>query len=82
MFFQDIVGVLKLVCDANVFHITCPLILNPCNLQIALTLSPTAEKRRPYTRIRLRRPRATTIVVGMNARRWVLSLLPAYEVCV
>ena len=47
-----------------------------------LTLSPMAEKRRPHHGIGLRRPRATVIVVGMYARRQVLSLIPAYEVCV
>ena len=47
-----------------------------------LTLSPTAEKRRPYTGIGLRRPLATTIVAGMYTCRRVLSLVPADEVCV
>ena len=47
-----------------------------------LTLSPTAEKHHPYTCIGLRRPRATTIVAGMYSRRLVLSLVPAYKVCV
>ena len=51
-------------------------------LSVSLTLSPTAEKGLPYTGIGLRRPRATTIVAGMYARRRVLSLVPAYEVCV
>jgi len=47
-----------------------------------LTLTPKAEKCHPYTGTGLRRPRATTIVAGMYARRRVLSLVPAYEVCV
>ena len=41
-----------------------------------------AVKRAENTGIGLRRPRATTIVAGMYARRRVLSLVPAYEVCV
>ena len=49
---------------------------------LLLTLSPTTEKRCPYTGIGLRRPRATTIVEGMYARRRELSLVPAYEICV
>ena len=51
-------------------------------LSVSLTLSPTAEKGLTYTGIGLRRPRATTIVAGMYARRRVLSLVPVYEVCV
>ena len=49
---------------------------------LALTPSPTAEKLRPYTGIGLRRLRATMTVAGMYARCRVLSLVPAYEVCV
>ena len=49
---------------------------------ILLTLSPTAEKRRPHHGIGLIRPRATTIVVGIYTRCRVLSLVPVYEVCV
>jgi len=47
-----------------------------------LTLSPMAEKCRPHASIGLGRPRATTIGVGIYARRRVLSLVPAYEVAV
>ena len=47
-----------------------------------LTLSPTAEKCRPHHSIGLRRLQATMIVVSIYARRRVLSLVPAYEVCV
>ena len=46
-----------------------------------LTLSPMAEKHRPYYSIGLTRPRAMTIVAGIYPRRRVLSLVPVYEVC-
>ena len=54
----------------------------PLSHPVTLTLSPMAERRRPYTGIGLKRSRAMVIVGGMYARRRVLSLVPAYEVCV
>ena len=47
-----------------------------------LTLFRMAEKHFPYTGIGLRRPQAMTIVAGTYTRHRVLSLVPAYEVCV
>ena len=47
-----------------------------------LTLCPMAEKHGHHHGIGCTRPRAMMIVAGIYACRCVLSLVPAYEVCV